>query len=169
MVNKRKNDSRKMRIGKGIHKKQSRPRKINASTQYGTCSEQISPFGGLLALIKFIDLIGFKEIFDSTYKKPVRKPRLGHYSMVVGILMLLFIGFGAVTGGKGFRIYSIITILTIVIFGALAAIPGSQIATGLPTPWLGVIERVSYYSPFVWVLVFAVCLLRAPGYPAPPK
>lgn len=96
MVKKRKNNNRKKPVGKGIHKKQDRPRKINASTQYGTCSEQISPFGGLLALIKFIDLIGFRQIFEDTYKKPVRKPKLGHYSMVVGILMLLFIGFNRI-------------------------------------------------------------------------
>jgi len=36
---------------------------------------------------------GFKEIFDSTYLAPQRQPKLAHHLMVVGILMLLFIGF----------------------------------------------------------------------------
>lgn len=37
--------------------------------------------------------MGFKEIFEHTYKAPKRSPKLGHYGMVMGILMLLFIGF----------------------------------------------------------------------------
>ena len=67
--------------------------KNNASTVFETCTEQLSPFGGLLPLIKFFDLVGFKEIFDSTYFRPRRDPKLGHHLMVVGILMLMFIGF----------------------------------------------------------------------------
>jgi hypothetical protein len=46
-----------------------------------------------LAVIKFFDLIKFKEIFSAAYSKPARKPKLGHYKMVIGIVMLLFIGF----------------------------------------------------------------------------
>ncbi|MEJ2109045.1 MAG: IS1380 family transposase, partial [Acidobacteriota bacterium] len=41
-------------------------------------------------------LIGFKEIFQATYCEPTREPKLGHYSMVVGLLMLLFIGFNRI-------------------------------------------------------------------------
>ncbi|MGD9324556.1 MAG: hypothetical protein PVG26_11080 [Desulfobacterales bacterium] len=40
-----------------------------------------------------MDLVRFEEIFDSTYLAPRRDPKLGHHLMVVGILMLLFIGF----------------------------------------------------------------------------
>ncbi len=36
---------------------------------------------------------GFEEIFDHHYIKPRRKIKLGNYRMVVGFLMLLFIGF----------------------------------------------------------------------------
>jgi len=46
-----------------------------------------------LATIKFLDLLKFEGIFNSTYHAPSREPKLGHYLMVVGILMLLFIGF----------------------------------------------------------------------------
>jgi hypothetical protein len=76
------------------------------------------------------------------------------------LLMILFIGFGAAARGNGFRIYSILTILAILVFGAWAGLLGPQEAAGLPSPWFGVIERVSYYAPFVWVLVLAVVLLR---------
>ena len=93
MVKRRKNNSKKKRNGKGFRESVAQARKINALTAYETCTEQLSPFGGLLTLIKFLDLARFKEIFDSTYLTPRREPKLSHHLMVVGILMLLFIGF----------------------------------------------------------------------------
>jgi hypothetical protein len=93
MVKRRKNNTKKKRNGKGFKENVVQARKINTSTVYETCTEQLSPFGWLLALIKFLDLVKFKEIFNSTYLAPRREPKLGHHLMVVGILMLLFIGF----------------------------------------------------------------------------
>jgi hypothetical protein len=93
MVKRRKNNTNKKHNSKGFTQNGTEARKINASTVYETCTEQLSPFGGLLPLIKFLDLVGFKEIFDSTYLAPRRQPKLGHHLMVVGVLMLLFIGF----------------------------------------------------------------------------
>jgi hypothetical protein len=96
MVRKRKNNIRQGHIRKGFCKNRTRARKINASTAYETCTEQLSPFGGLLALIKFFDLVNFHKIFDSAYQPTSREPKLGHYSMMVGIVMLLFIGFNRI-------------------------------------------------------------------------
>jgi len=96
MVKRRKNNNRKNHSRKGFCQKRAKARKINASTAYETCTEQLSPFGGLLALIKFIDLVNFHKIFDSAYQKPSRNPKRGHYLMMVGILMLLFIGFNRI-------------------------------------------------------------------------
>ena len=93
MVKRQKKNSRKKRSSKGFKATGAKARKINASTSYETCTEQLSPFGGLLAMIKFLDLIKFHDIFRFAYNAPQRKPKLGHYFMVVGILMLLFIGF----------------------------------------------------------------------------
>ena len=64
MVKRRKNNTKKKRNGKGFRESVAQARKINASTEYETCTEQLSPFGGLLALVKFLDLARFKEIFD---------------------------------------------------------------------------------------------------------
>ena len=93
MVKKQKKDNTKKPISKEDYKKPEEARKISASTHYETCTEQLSSFGGALALIKFFDLIKFEEIFEQVYHKPKRKTKLGDYRMVVGILMLLFIGF----------------------------------------------------------------------------
>ncbi|MFO7559338.1 MAG: hypothetical protein R6X10_10950 [Desulfobacterales bacterium] len=53
MVKQRKKNIRKMRSGKGSKENRTKARKINASTEYDTCTERLSPFGGLLARIKF--------------------------------------------------------------------------------------------------------------------
>lgn len=96
MVKFTKSNFGKKRNNKGFGAGHPNSRKINASTTYDTCSEQLSPFGGLLALIKFMDLIDFRQIFESTYIAPHREPKLGHHSMVTGLLMLLFIGFNRI-------------------------------------------------------------------------
>ena len=96
MVKSTKSNSRKKRNNKGRKQNRSRAKKISASTAYDTCSEQLSPFGGLLPLIKFLDLVDFRQMFDSAFIAPSREPKLGHYSMVVGLLMLLFVGFNRI-------------------------------------------------------------------------
>jgi hypothetical protein len=93
MVKEQRKDNTKNPISKADNKKSEEARKISASTHYETCSEQLSPFGDALALIKFFDLLKFERTFEDTYYKPKRKPKLGDYRMVVGILMLLLIGF----------------------------------------------------------------------------
>jgi hypothetical protein len=96
MVKLNKSKNYKNSNNKGISKNRAKARKINASTVYETCTEQLTPFGGLLAMIKFLDLIDFAQIFQSVYHAPSRQSKLGHYKMVIGILMLLFIGFNRV-------------------------------------------------------------------------
>lgn len=66
---------------------------ITPDTPYGECSEKLTAFGGLLALVKFLDLIGFEKAFAEQYVHPKREPKLGGYRMVLGMLLLLFIGF----------------------------------------------------------------------------
>ncbi len=130
MVKQRKKYSKKKRAGKGFKKNTAKARKINASTPVETCTEHLSPFGGLLALAKFFDLFKFSEIFDSTYLAPRRDPKLGHHLMVVGILMLLFIGFSI-----------------LLIYNWTPSIPGSIISNKMRSGlYLKMISRA--YSPF---------------------
>jgi hypothetical protein len=96
MVKRQKRNTTKKPVSKADKKDSPEARKISASTHYETCSEQLSPFGGTLALIKFIDLIKFEEIFEQAYHKPKREPKPGNYKMVMGILMLIFIGFNRI-------------------------------------------------------------------------
>lgn len=66
---------------------------ITSSTQYDTCSERMTAYGGLLSLVKFLDLLGFDELFRSNFRTPHRGTAYGYCPMVKGLLMLLFIGF----------------------------------------------------------------------------
>lgn len=86
-----------------------------------------------------------------------------HVVCTVGLVlsMLLFIAFGSATHGKAFRRYSVATILAVLSGGALAFQQGARIAAGQPTPWVGLIERVTIYSAMLWVAVLAITLLRA--------
>lgn len=81
----------------------------------------------------------------------------------VGTLMyLLAIGFGTAAIGKRFRLYSIATILVLVIFGTVASLDISPGSANLPTPWLGVWERVNIYATMLWVMALAIALLPTP-------
>jgi len=76
------------------------------------------------------------------------------------VFILLIVGFGASAFGKRFRLYSIGTILVVVVFGTLAGFDGPRVAANLPTPWLGVTERISVFSYMLWLVVFAIGFLR---------
>jgi Protein of unknown function (DUF998) len=76
------------------------------------------------------------------------------------LFMVLAMGFAAVAINKPFRNYSIFTILTLLLFGILTGIGAPKVEHNLPTPWLGVFERVMLGAFLLWVVVLAVILLR---------
>lgn len=76
------------------------------------------------------------------------------------LTLLVAIGFGAFALGKRFRIYSLATLATVIIFGVATAPYGSKLAAGLPTPGFGILERVNIYASIVWIAVLGIALLR---------
>lgn len=83
---------------------------------------------------------------------------------VDALLYVAILGFGAAALGKGFRLYSILTMAVVLVFGAWTNSFVPLIAAGRPTPWLGVVERIMLGAFLTWVVVLAVILLRgAPG------
>jgi hypothetical protein len=93
MVKQQKKHSAKRGMNQGQSEGREVPAKISPNTRYEYCSERLSPFGGLLALEKFMDAVSFREVFEGFYQSPGRTPDQGHYQTVYGILILLFIGF----------------------------------------------------------------------------
>jgi Protein of unknown function (DUF998) len=79
---------------------------------------------------------------------------------VTVLLFLLTVGFGAAAFGRRFRVYSIATIVIALVFGALTGVEGPRISANLPTPWIGLWERINIAAYMVWVAVLAVALLR---------
>ena len=79
---------------------------------------------------------------------------------VTVLLMMMAMGFGARAFGKRFRLYSIATILTLLVFGVLTSTDAPNVQANLPTPRVGVWERINIGVFLLWVIVFAIILLR---------
>jgi len=81
---------------------------------------------------------------------------------VAMLLLLAAMGFAAVAMGRRFAVYTIVTILLMLSFGGWSAMDIPRVEAGLPTPWVGVKERIYWYSYQLWYVVLAVKLLREP-------
>jgi len=86
------------------------------------------------------------------------------FAMVWLTAMLLAMGLAAAALGKRFRLYTLTTLAAFVAFGTLTAIDGPRIAADLPTPWVGVWERVNMGIAMLWIAVLAVTLSRRHGF-----
>jgi Protein of unknown function (DUF998) len=79
---------------------------------------------------------------------------------VTVLLMTTAMGFGAAAFGKRFRVYSIATILILLVFGILTGLDAPGVKANLPTPWAGVWERINIGVFLLWIIVLAIVLLR---------
>lgn len=84
------------------------------------------------------------------------------WTAITGVFFLLIVGFGAAALGKRFRIYSIATIVAVFACGAVTGTYASQVQADLPTPGVGIWERISIAGFMAWIAVLAIALLRAP-------
>src|SRR5262245_29224247 len=79
---------------------------------------------------------------------------------VTVFLMFLAIGFGATAFGRPFRRYSIASVVVLVTFGVLTLLEAPRLQTNLPTPWIGLWERLNISVFLLWLVVFASVLWR---------
>ena len=82
------------------------------------------------------------------------------WSFITVLLMMIIMGFGAASFGKQFRIFTIVSMLVLVLFGALTSTEAPNIATNGPTPMIGIWERINIGVFMVWVIVLAIELLK---------
>jgi len=82
----------------------------------------------------------------------------------IGVLLLMFPGmcFAAASLGKKFRIYTILTIILFLAFGALAGMDGPRVEANQPTPMLGIWERINVFGYMLWITVLSSVLLFRP-------
>lgn len=76
------------------------------------------------------------------------------------LILLIAMGFAAAALDRRFSLYTIITIILMLIFGAWSGMDVQHVKEGLPTPWLGFKERIMWYSYQLWFIVLAVKLLQ---------
>jgi len=85
-----------------------------------------------------------------------------HLVWTVGWLatMLVAMGLAAAALGGRFRAYTVATLATFVGFGVLTSREGVRLASDLPTPYLGLWERINMGAGMLWIAVLAATLLR---------
>jgi len=82
---------------------------------------------------------------------------------VIVLFIIAAIASGAFALGPRFRVYSIVSLVATLGFGALTSFQARGLVTGDPTPWIGITERLCVGAFLVWVGVLAIALLRAEG------
>jgi hypothetical protein len=75
-------------------------------------------------------------------------------------LFMLMIAIGATALGRRFLVYSIATIVAVLVFGGLMGLDSPNVADNQPTPWIGVTERIAVFGSMLWISVLAIVLLR---------
>ena len=84
------------------------------------------------------------------------------WTAVNGVFTLLAMGIGAAAFGRRFRLYSIATMVILLAAGALTSVDAPRFDANLPTPWMGIWERVNIGVWLLWVVALAVMLLGRP-------
>jgi hypothetical protein len=88
------------------------------------------------------------------------------WAAATGLCFMLALAFGSAALGTRFRIYSIATMAIVFACGAWTATYASRIQANLPTPGVGIWERISIATFMLWVAVLATALLRTSRKPS---
>lgn len=82
------------------------------------------------------------------------------WTIITVILFILTMIFGAMASGKRFRIFTVICAITMILFGILTSQHVPNMEANLPTPSMGLYERISQYVFFSWIIFVSIKLLR---------
>jgi hypothetical protein len=80
-------------------------------------------------------------------------------SAATGLFVAAYVATTAVGFGWVFRLYSVATIATALVFGLLSA-QVDRIEAGAPTPYMGLLERIGIGAWLLWMVVVAMVLWR---------
>jgi pimeloyl-ACP methyl ester carboxylesterase len=83
-----------------------------------------------------------------------------HLVLAVNPFVLLSIVFGIVAFKGSFRVYSAVTVLVLVLPAVVSFSYVTAVAANLPTPGMGLAERVAQYGYQLWQAMLAVVLMR---------
>lgn len=102
---------------------------------------------------------------DEMVRGAIPASDVGH--IVLTVVTILFIVAIITVGAlairsRVFRLYSAVTLVAVLGFGALTGVQAAKVQEGLPTPWMGLFERINAYGYMLWLAVFALVLQRRP-------
>ena len=81
------------------------------------------------------------------------------FTVVAVVLMASFMTIGAWIYDSRFRWFSGAVVVAMLVCGGIVGTQVPAIAQGLPTPWMGLVERVSVYAPSFWMAVLALVMM----------
>lgn len=119
-------------------------------------------------LLFIYGIIGIGWVFAPMHQREVLAGGGGTISdtmhLVMGAVSNLFMmsamGFAAAAFGKRFRLYTIITIVSLLTFGILTGMSAPDVNANRPTPWVGIYEIIMLGVFLLWVVVLAIILLK---------
>lgn len=119
-------------------------------------------------LLAAYGIIGIGWVFAPMHRREVLAAGGGTISdtmhLVMGavsnLFMMFSMGFAAAALGKRFRLYSIVTIITLLVFGILTGVNAADVNANRPTPLVGIWEIIMLGVFLLWVVVLAIILLR---------
>jgi hypothetical protein len=82
------------------------------------------------------------------------------WAMATGLMFVIAMTFGGAGFGRRFRAYSIITMAIVLACGMWTVTYASRLQANLPTPWVGVWERISIAAVMLWIAILAAALMR---------
>jgi Protein of unknown function (DUF998) len=88
---------------------------------------------------------------------------------VTVFLFVLIMGFAAIVLGRLFLVYTVASVVALIVCGLMTSLDAPNVGANLPTPWIGVWERVNIGVFLLWVAVLSISLARLEGdgrYPA---
>ena len=82
------------------------------------------------------------------------------WTFVAVVLTMLAMGFAAAAFGLRFRVYTIATMVVLAVLGWITSTYKPALEANLPTPWVGVWERILIACSMLWIAVLATTMLR---------
>ncbi len=82
------------------------------------------------------------------------------WTIVTSVFFMVALGVGATAFGKRFRLYSLATMAIVFACGVWSGTYARAMQANMPTPWVGVWERINTSGFMLWVVVVAAMLLR---------
>jgi hypothetical protein len=80
------------------------------------------------------------------------------FAATTSMIFILTLIFGATSFGKSFRYFSFSILFILLIFGILTSLDSPKLSENLPTPNIGIWERINIGVYLLWVIAFSIML-----------